>query len=195
MGWKSLKVLSLVALAVVLALPAWAQGGGPASARLRAFEEVPAISSAGQGQFSGQINGAGTSLSYQLSYSKLQGTITQAHIHVAQKGVNGGIVIFLCSNLGNGPAGTQSCPASPGSISGTADADNVLAATAQGIAVGEFAEVLRAIRNGVAYVNVHSDLFPGGEIRGQLRFRGGSSGDVILEGFEDEAESEDHGHH
>ncbi len=192
MGRKSVKVLALVALAVALALPAWAQGTG--STRLRAFEEVPAVSSPGEGQFTARINGSGTSLSYQLSYRNMQGTVTQSHIHIAQRGVNGGIMIFLCSNLGNGPAGTQPCPPSPGSISGTIEADDVVAlAAAQGIAAGELGEVIRAMRNGVTYVNVHSDLFPPGEIRGQLRFGRGSSGDVILEGFEDE-ESEGHHH-
>jgi hypothetical protein len=190
MGRKSVKVLALVALALALSLPAWAQGTG--STRLRAFEEVPAISSPGEGQFSARINGSGTSLSYQLSYRNLLGTVTQSHIHIAQRGVNGGIMIFLCSNLGNGPAGTQACPASPGSISGTIEADDVVAAAAaQGIAAGELGEAIRAMRNGVTYVNVHSDLFPGGEIRGQLRFGRGSSGD--LEQAEEEAEG--HVHH
>jgi hypothetical protein len=194
MGRKSVKVLALVALAVALALPVWAQGGGTGSTRLRAFEEVPAISSPGDGQFTVRIGGQGTSLSYQLSYRNLLGNVTQSHIHLAQRGVNGGIMIFLCSNLGNGPAGTQACPPSPGSVSGTIEADDVVAAAAaQGIAAGELGEALRAMRNGVTYVNVHSDLFPGGEIRGQLRFGRGSSGD--LEGAEEEAEAEDHFHH
>jgi hypothetical protein len=193
MGRKSLKVLALVALAVALALPVWAQGGGAGSTRLRAFEEVPAISSPGVGQFSVRIGGSGTSLSYQLSYSQLLGNVTQSHIHIAQRGVNGGIMIFLCSNLGNGPAGTQACPPSPGSISGTVSADDVVAAAAaQGIAAGELGEVLRAMRNGVTYVNVHSDLFPGGEIRGQLRFGRGSSEGAPEE--EEEAEAERHVH-
>ena len=40
--------------------------------------------------------------------------------------------------------------------------------TAQGIAAGEFAELVDAIRHGVTYVNVHSTKYPGGEIRAQL---------------------------
>ena len=42
------------------------------------------------------------------------------------------------------------------------------APTAQGIAPGEFAELLAAIRADTTYVNVHSSLYPGGEIRSQL---------------------------
>ena len=181
MSRKGLRVSALVMVAVALALPVWAQGGGAASTRLRGFEEVPAISSPGEGVFSARLNASGTSLSYQLSYSGLQGTVTQAHIHFAQRGVNGGIVIFLCSNLGNGPAGTQACPASPGSISGTITADDVVGAAAQGITAGQMGEVLRAMRNGITYVNVHSDLFPGGEIRGQLRFGRGQGEGLTAE--------------
>jgi hypothetical protein len=102
--------------------------------------------------------------------------VTQAHVHFAQRGVNGGIMVFLCSNLGNGPAGTQACPPAgtkdnPAVVTGTFDAADIIGgANAQGIAPGEFLKVLRAIRAGSAYANVHSDLFPGGEIRGQLLF-------------------------
>jgi hypothetical protein len=40
--------------------------------------------------------------------------------------------------------------------------------TEQRFTVGEFAELLIAIGAGVVYANVHSDIFPAGEIRGQL---------------------------
>jgi hypothetical protein len=100
----------------------------------------------------------------------VRGTVTQAHLHIAQPGVNGAIVIFLCSNLGNGPAGTQACPADPGEISGTITAANVGAgAVNQGIGPGGLGAVIRAMRAGVVYVNVHTDIFPGGELRGQLQ--------------------------
>lgn len=88
--------------------------------------------------------------------------------------------MFLCTNLGNGPTGIQACPASPATISGTimpADVSPNIKATegarAQGINTGEFAELVRAIRAGATYANVHSALFTGGEIRGQIRPRGG----------------------
>jgi hypothetical protein len=81
--------------------------------------------------------------------------------------VNGGISVFLCSNLGNGPAGTQPCPPS-GTVTGTIRPVDVIGPTGQGIAPGEFAELVTALRDGVAYANVHSNVWPGGEIRGQL---------------------------
>lgn len=76
-------------------------------------------------------------------------------------------MVFFCTNLGNGPAGTQACP-QEGTVTGTIGPADVVGPSGQGISAGEFAEVLRAIRGGAAYVNVHSTVFPGGEIRGQL---------------------------
>jgi CHRD domain len=170
---KSLAVLALLISVLALATSAGAQVvvGGTATTRLRGFEEVPAIASSGGGRFSATINESGTSIDWELSYFSLQGNVTQAHIHFGQKDVNGGIVIFLCSNLGNGPAGTQPCPPSPATITGTATFEEVVAsANPQGIGPFEMPAVLRAMRAGITYANVHSTLFPGGEIRGQLQF-------------------------
>jgi hypothetical protein len=164
---------AFVLLILMTAGNAWAQDGH-ATTRLRAFDEVPALSSPGGGRFEAEIHA--DEVHWELSYFHLKGAITQAHLHFAQKGVNGGIMVFLCSNLGNGPVGTPVCPpsgsqAAPTVISGTFTASNVGAgANAQGIAPGELHEVLRAIRAGIVYANVHTDLFPGGEIRGQLVF-------------------------
>lgn len=136
---------------------------------LSGFEEVPAISTSGNGAFHVRISGDETSVSWELSYADLEGDVTQSHIHLGQAGVNGGVFVFLCSNLGNGPAGTQLCPPPPATISGSfTAADLVGGAAAQGIAPGELDEVIRAMRAGRTYVNVHSTLFPGGEIRAQI---------------------------
>ena len=161
-------LLSIVVLAA--AAPVHAQGG-TAVARLRAFDEVPALSTPAGGFFTATINEDGTELNWELRYFNMEGNVTQAHLHFAQKGVNGGIMVFLCSNLGNGPFGTQVCPADNGTVSGTIRAIDIIGgAAAQGIAPGELFSVLRGIRGGVVYANVHTTVFPGGEIRGQLLF-------------------------
>ncbi|MCI0489700.1 MAG: CHRD domain-containing protein, partial [Blastocatellia bacterium] len=126
------------------------------------------LSTSGKGAFILRINNDETELSYELSYSDLEGEVAQAHIHLGQSGVIGGVMVFLCSNVG-GPPGTQLCPPSPATVSGTLTAADVIGPSGQGIAAGEFAEVIRAIRAGATYVNVHSSLFPGGEIRSQIR--------------------------
>ena len=117
-----------------------------------------------------EVSRDGKEIRYRLSYRNLEGDVQQSHIHLGQEGVNGGIVVFLCSNLGNGPAGTPACPPSPATVTGTLDAADVrpAAGRAKGIGQGEFDELVRAMRAGVTYANVHSTKFPGGEVRGQF---------------------------
>jgi hypothetical protein len=146
------------------------------------FEEVPAVSTGADGEFRAKISNDGSQIQYELSYEDLESAVQQAHIHLGQKGVNGGITVFLCSNLGNGPAGTQLCPASPATITGTITAADVspnipstAAARGQGLNTGEMNELIRAMRAGKTYVNVHTTDRPGGEIRSQIE--GGGDGD------------------
>ena len=170
---KALKLT--VALGLTLLLAAAAMVASAATqfvvrTDLTGYQEVPAISSTANGTFRAEIT-TGNKIKYRLRYSDVEGvSITQAHIHFGQKGVNGAIVVFLCSNLGNGPVGTPACPAAPGEVTGTLTADDMVGlAAAQGIAAGEFGELRRAIRQGFAYVNIHSETYTGGEARGQLR--------------------------
>jgi CHRD domain len=136
------------------------------------YEEVPAVSTVARGEFHARISDDEQSIDYKLTYSGLQGKVTQAHIHVAQRSVNGSIVIWLCGTETNsGPSGTQTCPPDQdgnATSTGTITAADVVAAsmTSQQLAAAERGEVIAAIRAGVAYANVHTDLSPGGEIRG-----------------------------
>ena len=139
-------------------------------ASLQSFQEVPAVSSAAFGKFKATHDSAAASINWELSYEGI--SPTQSHIHFAQKGVNGGIMVFLCTNLGNGPAGTQPCPAGPGPVKimgSFTGANMVNSAAGQGIPAGAFDKLLQALRGSIAYVNVHTTTFPGGEIRGQVK--------------------------
>jgi hypothetical protein len=133
-------------------------------ARLRGFNEVPAVSSTGEGKFTARIRGE-DAVDWELSYERLEGTpTTGAHIHLGQKDVNGGISVFFC-----GGSTTPPCTPISGTFRGTFTAADVVGPAGQGIAPGEIAELIRAIRAGKTYVNVHTEKHPGGEIRGQLR--------------------------
>jgi hypothetical protein len=165
----------VLALALVLAAgSSWAHDDRRhlrVSARLAAESEVPALSSPARGSFRAVIDKTSPSMAFELWFDDLEGNVLQAHIHFAQPNVNGGIMVWLCGTPTNpGPAGTQACPQS-GTISGTIVPRDVLAVAPQGIAVEEFDEFVAAIRAGLAYANVHTTRFPGGEIRGQLKVR------------------------
>ena len=163
-----LVVVALVGVGGVTAAVASGDAGpSKFSTDLIGYQEVPAVSSAGGGMFRSSISKPGDEIRWELTYGGLRGVAQQAHIHFGQTSVNGGISVFLCTDLGNGPVGTQGCPDS-GKVTGTFRAVDVLGPAAQGIAPGEFAELVEALRAGVAYANVHTDLHPGGEIRGQL---------------------------
>jgi hypothetical protein len=137
--------------------------------KLKGFEEVPSTSTGATGSFFARIDTTAGTIAYRLNYSGLHGNVLQAHIHFGARSTNGGVMVFLCETTTN-PDPTTLAPTCPqsGTVSGVLRADNVVGPAAQGIAASEFAEMVRAIRRGVAYVNVHSATFPGGEIRGQL---------------------------
>lgn len=159
-----------VLLVAFFALAGAAAGQTSVVADLSGFNEVPSVISSGSGTFTATIDEDKTEISYHMEYRGLRGDALQSHIHVAQEGVNGSIVVFLCSNLGNGPAGTPSCPVNEGEVSGTWTVDSVIPATAQGIddTSAALRRVIKAMLRGSAYVNLHSTRFPGGELRGQV---------------------------
>jgi CHRD domain len=160
----------MMAFLIVLAAPLVARAE-LIKASLIGYQEVPAVSTVARGEFHATISDDEQSIDYELTYSGLQATVTQAHIHVAQRSVNGSIVIWLCGTTTNpGPEGTQTCPQS-GTITGTVMAADVVAGsmTSQQLMAGDLAAVIAAIRARAAYANVHTDLSPGGEIRGQIR--------------------------
>jgi hypothetical protein len=133
-------------------------------AKLEGFNEVPAVSSTGKGTFTAKISRDRDSIEFKLTYEGLEGLSTAAHIHFGQKNVNGGVAAFLC-----GGGGRPACPPFGGTVEGTITFNDVIGPSQQGIAPAEFAELLRAMRDKAAYVNVHSDKHPSGEIRGEIR--------------------------
>jgi hypothetical protein len=140
------------------------RGGGDFDARLSGYEETPqTISTTGSGRFEADVDRRAQTIDYELSYSGIEGgTVTAAHIHFGARATSGGVSAFLCSGGDKPP-----CPQS-GTVEGTIDAADVTGPTGQGIEPGAFDELVRAMRAGVTYANVHSTRWPGGEIRGQI---------------------------
>ena len=165
---RILKSVSMGWLAVALLAPP-AAVAQTVHANLSSHHEVPALSTPGAGSFRAKLDLAAGTIAWELQYADLEADALQSHIHFGQAGVNGGISAFLCTNLGNGPAGTLTCPTRSGTLSGVITAASVIGPSGQGITPGEFAALAAAILDGTAYVNVHTTAWPAGEIRGQIR--------------------------
>jgi hypothetical protein len=134
---------------------------------LTGYQENPDISTTGTGSFKATIDDTAQTITYELTYSGLEGGAAfAAHIHFGKRAVNGGVSAFLCGG-GDKPA----CPAMAGTVNGVVDAADVIGPAGQGIAAGEFAELVAAMRAGHSYVNVHTPTWPGGEIRAQINDR------------------------
>ena len=142
------------------------------------YQETPlTINTSASGEFKIKIHSDGSAIDYEETYRDLSSSVLQSHIHFGRPALTGGIVLFLCTNL-TPPMGVptpQSCPeTSPATITGTLTAANVIPSApppaGQGIDPGAagFAEMIKAIRAGAAYVNVHTTNHPYGEIRSRL---------------------------
>jgi hypothetical protein len=181
-NFRLILVTGVAILAIAgLGTAAIANDGSRFDARITGFEEVPTLSTDARGTFKAFLSRGGDEIRYTLSYrgpfnannTPQGGTVTQAHIHLGAKAVNGGIIVFLCANPPLGPpAGVPTpptCPATEGTVAGTLTADHVIGPNGQGIAPEEFDELVRALRAGATYVNLHTQApFQGGEIRGQV---------------------------
>lgn len=146
---KRYVLLTLVAaLALVLAACAPATAGEAYSANLTASAEFPAPALAGatpSGSATATFNSAENTLTLNGNFTGLTGPATAAHIHgPAREGDTAGVIFPL-----------QVDNAASGSVSGTW--------------TGMTAEQVQQLRDGLYYVNIHTEMNPPGEIRGQLR--------------------------
>jgi CHRD domain len=165
---------------------ALADGGGANteeySARLNGFNvtgalpsvanpaaETGAILTDGTGTLQLDVDKKSQMATYTLTFSNLSSDVTQAHIHFGKVHTPGGIMVYFCTNLGNGPAGTPMCPASGGTVTGTWTAASVVAIPGQNVTAGKFDALTDALTSNTAYANVHTTNFKAGEIRGQVR--------------------------
>jgi CHRD domain len=172
--------LKLVASAALIAAPFMMFGANASatefSTTYSGFEEVGALNaetgaifSPGKATLDLDLNRNARTITFKLTYSGLSAPVTQSHIHFGKRHVPGGIMVFFCTNLNNGPAGTQACPAAPATVTGTITGASVIGPTAQNIPVGDFDALVAALDSDTAYGNVHTTNFPAGEIRGQIR--------------------------
>ncbi len=97
-------------------------------------------------------------LSYKLTLTDME-NVTAAHIHIGKMGKNGGPV-----------AGLFAGPKKEGKFSGALSEGTITAKELIGPLAGKTVEdLVKLIKSGEAYVNVHTDKYPDGEIRGQIK--------------------------
>jgi hypothetical protein len=139
-------------------------------AHLNGYQEVPSVSTGGVGEFRATLVEP-EKLHFVFRYEGLEGgasaTLPFAHVHFAQRSVNGSVSFFLCG----GSTKPALCPYPAGTVEGDITPADVIGPTGQGIDAGQFAEILRAMRAGHAYANIHTVKWGGGEIRGQINDR------------------------
>jgi hypothetical protein len=120
--------------------------------------QTPAVETNAQGQAQFRLSDDGTQLAFKLNVANLEDVLF-AHLHLAPEGVNGDIVAFLF----DGPTVT-------GRVGGRLAQGVLTASDLIGPLAGQPLSVLiEQIRAGNVYVNVHTEEFPMGEVRGQVR--------------------------
>ncbi len=139
-----MKTVSLLSVAV-LSVAASSADILHFDAALGGFNEVPANASPASGFADIWFDTSSGTLDYSVTFSDLLAPLIAAHFHTAPFGVNGPVVV----NLSGAPIGTTS---------GTWSGDDIL------VPPGFFAN----LEAGNIYINLHSSVFPGGEIRGQF---------------------------
>ena len=143
--------------------------------KLSGDEEVPVRITGAHGSANVRLAKDGQSIDFQLVVNDIR-NVTQAHIHMAPKGTNGGIVVWFFPSV----KATTALPGGGGEHHGMLAQGTFTAADLRGPLAGHpLSDLIAAINAGNTYVNIHTDDgvappntgagdFPGGEVRGQL---------------------------
>jgi|tagenome__1003787_1003787.scaffolds.fasta_scaffold20764110_2 hypothetical protein len=183
-----LKVLAVLIASAAFVTSAYAQS--VFTAKLAGLKETPIVISGAMGTARVTISRDEKSIEYEVTYNGLEGsvgtgkTVLFSHIHVGRPTVTGGVAVFFCgqdpkdANAVTGPH--QVCPAAAGPgtskppVTGTLTQADITGPASQGVDPtnpnneDSFARLVKAIKSGLSYANVHTTRSAGGEIRGQL---------------------------
>jgi hypothetical protein len=169
---KTLNTNKLVAIAGLLVITASSAMANDDSFRLKAnlsgFQQAPSVMTQGKGDFQATVYK--DRIRYRIRFWNLSSSLTEAHIHFAQAGANGGVMVNFCKvanscNFGN--QGTVAYANSVAILEATLTAQDVEEIAPQFVTKGNFNQLLRAVVNGATYVNLHTQKIDG-EVRGQI---------------------------
>ena len=156
---KTFKVMLYAIFTMLLTVSlGMAAAHGAFKAKLSGKEVVPAVETKAIGEADFKLSKDGKELTYILKLKDIE-NVTAAHIHTGMMGVSGGPVAGLFA--GPKKEGMFSGELAKGTIT-----DKDLVGPLAGKTIGDLVEL---IKSGGAYVNVHTDKYPDGEVRGQIK--------------------------
>ncbi len=132
-------------------------------ANLNGKQQVPAVKTKAHGKATFSLNKDKSELHYKLTVQNIE-NVNMAHLHLAPKGKNGEVVVWLY------PAPSTPQPKLiEKKFSGTLAEGTIKAADLTGPLAGKsLSDLLAQIKAGAIYLNVHTQQHPQGEIRGQV---------------------------
>lgn len=157
------KLLFVLLMIIPMVLSSTLTYAKPMTFTTHMSRELPDVETLGQGQSIFKVSADGNSVSFRIIVANIS-DITMTHIHVSE------------DPGGNGPPAVWLYPASPPSmlipgrtqgtlVTGSFDASDFVGP----LAGMEVADLITAIIENRAYVNVHTSSYPGGEIRGNIK--------------------------
>jgi hypothetical protein len=131
-------------------------------AQLTGAQEVPPVETLARGQSVFQLSRNGELLSFRVIVANLD-NVTMGHIHLAPAGQNGPVVVWLYPDA---PPPLLI----PGTTNGVLATGVITAENLVGpLADATMADLLEYLEAEGAYVNIHTEQYPAGEIRGQIK--------------------------
>jgi Cu/Zn superoxide dismutase len=154
---RKVKLLLFVVLAAVFTASTGFAMEKSFKAKLTSKEETKKPESKATGKAEFKLSKDGMTLTYKLHVKNIVDA-SAAHIHMAKKGEDGPPVVGLFSE------------AKKGKFSGVLAQGTIMDKDLIGPLQGKtIADLVNAFKSGDAYVNVHTDANPDGEIRGQIK--------------------------
>ena len=155
---SKVKLLLFVILATILTVSVGFAAEKSFHAKLTGNDEVPSVKTKAKGDVKFKLSSDGKELSYKLQVKNIENP-TAAHIHRGMKGKNGPPL----ANLFTGPK-------KEGTFSGDLSEGIITAKDLSGDLMGKsLDDLVKLIKSGDLYVNVHTDANPDGAIRGQIK--------------------------
>lgn len=155
---SKIKLMLFVILSTILTVSVGFAADKSFQAKLTGNDEVPSVKTKAKGEVKLKLSSDGKELSYKLSVKNIENA-TAAHIHSGMKGKNGPPL----ANLFTGPK-------KEGKFSGNLSEGTITDKDLTGELIGKsLDDLVKLIKTGDTYVNVHTDANPNGEIRGQIK--------------------------